>query len=78
MSNVFIHGRLENTFMKVPPVKIHTAAPKVMKPKKPTPVKDALVVSGYCSLPIAFYEGANLLVKFINKKYNDKNYENNC
>lgn len=69
MSNVFIHGRLENTFMKVQPVKIHTAAAKVIQPKKTTPVKDALIVSGYCSLPVIFYEAACRIAEKVNKKY---------
>ena len=60
--------------MKVPAVKINNVTPKISqaKPlKKQTPIKDALIVSGYCSLPIVFYEAASLLTKFINKR-NDK------
>lgn len=60
--------------MKIPTVKINNVTPKAsqIKPlKKQTPIKDALIVSGYCSLPIVFYEAASLLAKFINKR-NDK------
>lgn len=60
--------------MKVPAVKINNVTPKAsqIKPlKKQTPIKDALIVSGYCSLPIVFYEAASLIAKFINKR-NDK------
>ena len=53
--------------MKVPAVKINTVTPK-----KSTPIKDALVVSAYCSLPIVFYEAAC----FISKKVNNKIYHN--
>ncbi len=55
--------------MKVPPVRIQTSDSKIVpQVKKPTPVKDALVVSGYCSLPIVFYEAACLISKKVNKK----------
>lgn len=56
--------------MKIPSVKINTVTPKVSqtKPlKQSTPVKDALVVSGYCALPIVFYEAACLVAKKLNK-----------
>ena len=55
--------------MKVPPVRIQTSDSKIVpQVKKTTPVKDALVVSGYCSLPIVFYEAACLISKKVNKK----------
>lgn len=72
MSNVFIHRRSENTCMKVPPVRIQTSDSKIVpQVKKPTPVKDALVVSGYCSTPIIFYETACWISKKVNKKWNN-------
>lgn len=52
--------------MKVPTVKINTKPPK-----KPTPIKDALIVSGYCALPVAFYEAARLLAKKLNNGGSD-------
>lgn len=56
--------------MKIPSVKINTVTPKVSQNtllKQPTPIKDALVVSGYCALPIVFYEAACLVAKKLNK-----------
>ena len=56
--------------MKVPTVKINNVTPKAsqIKPlKKQTPIKDALIVSGYCSLPIVFYEAACLVIKKMNQ-----------
>ena len=52
--------------MKVPTVKINNVTPKAsqIKPlKKQTPIKDALIVSGYCSLPIVFTQAACLFPK---------------
>lgn len=57
-------------FMKIPAVKINTITPKAANPKqiqKATPVKDALIVSGFCALPIVFYEGACFVAKKLNK-----------
>lgn len=57
--------------MKVPAVKINNVTPKTSQVKplqKQTPIKDALIVSGYCSLPIVFYEAASLLAKKLNKE----------
>ena len=58
--------------MKIPSVKINTVTPKVSQTtplKQSTPIKDALIVSGYCALPIVFYEAANLIAKGFNKKF---------
>ena len=74
MSNVFTLSQYKIYYMKVQPVKINNILPKVAskKPlKKPTPIKDALIVSGYCFLPIVFYEAACLVTKFVNTR-NDK------
>lgn len=60
--------------MKVRPIKMQTLATKVVQTKKPTPIKDALIVSGYCSLPIVFYEAACWISKKVNKETN-KNSE---
>lgn len=60
--------------MKVPTVKINSVTPKasqIKSLKKPTPIKDALIVSGYCSLPIVFYEAACFISKKVNKKFSD-------
>ena len=58
--------------MKVQPVKIQAVSSKISAPvKKPTPVKDALIVSGYCSLPLVFYEIACWISKKVNEKYSD-------
>lgn len=57
--------------MKVPTVKINNVTPKasqIKTLKKQTPIKDALIVSGYCSLPIVFYEAACLVAKKLNKE----------
>lgn len=62
--------------MKVQAIKFNNNNPKTLqvKPlKKPTPIKDAMIVSGYCSLPIVFYEAACLIAKFINKRYDKLN-----
>lgn len=57
--------------MKVPAVKINTVTPK-----KPTPIKDALVVSAYCSMPIVLYEAACRIAEKVNKKVdNNSGYE---
>ena len=55
--------------MKVNTVQNQNITPKLTKPKKPTPVKDALIVSGYCSLPVIFYEAACRIAEKVNKKY---------
>lgn len=68
---LFIENKIIG-IMKVNPVKIQNISPKFVQSKKPTPIKDALVVSGYCSLPIVFYEAAC----FISKKVNNKIYHN--
>ena len=52
--------------MKISPVKINT-----ITPKKPTSIKDALIVSGYCALPVALYEAARLLAKKLNNGGSD-------
>lgn len=52
--------------MKVPAVKINTVTPK-----KPTPIKDALIVSAYCSMPIVLYEAACRISKKVNERYSD-------
>lgn len=61
--------------MKVRPIKMQTLATKVVQTKKPTPIKDALIVSGYCSLPIVFYEAACWISKKVNEKYSNS-FEN--
>lgn len=78
MSNVFTLSQYKIYYMKVQPVKINNILPKAapQKPlKKPTPIKDALIVSGYCSLPIVFYEAACFISKKVNKKFSDS-FEN--
>lgn len=68
MSNAFINERYKNVFMKISPIKFNTPAPKKITVKKASPIKDALIVSGYCSLPVVFYEAASLIAKRLNKK----------
>ena len=77
MSNVFTLSQYKIYYMKVQPV-INNILPKAasQKPlKKQTPIKDALIVSGYCSLPIVFYEAACFISKKVNKKFSDS-FEN--
>lgn|GEM_PF-2974742 len=75
MANANIHKKSENIFMKVQPVKINVnkPLPRKVQPTQiseqvKTPVKDALIVLGYTSLPIAIYEGYCQLKSYIKKK----------
>ncbi len=64
--------------MKVPAVKINNVTPNKSQIKpvnKPTPIKDALIVSGYCTLPIVFYEAACFVAKKLNKAYESDFFE---
>lgn len=72
-----IHKKFKNIFMKVSPVKINVnkQIPQNNKSKtllqiRKTPVKDALTVLGYTSLPIVIYEGVSQIRSYIKRKKN--------
>lgn len=77
MANVNIYKKSENIHMKVQPVKINVNKPLPLNDKsktllqiRKTPVKDALIVLGYTSLPIVIYEGLCQLKSYIKKRKN--------
>ena len=69
MGDVKLLEILKDIGMKIAPVKLKTDnSLKIQPNKNQTPIKDALIVSAYCSIPIAFYEITSRLAKGLKKK----------